>query len=72
MQDITTTTEAYEAYDEMLDDVYGQATIGGQKYQTSRALREVDPVAYRCGFNDWADAEGIDTDALEGDFYRHH
>jgi hypothetical protein len=68
---ITTTTEAYEAYDEALD-ANGTVTIAGYEYEVSRALREVDPVAYRCGFNDWANDEGIDTDELEGAFYRHH
>lgn len=68
---ITTTTEAYEAYDEALD-AEGTVTIAGYEYEVARALREVDPVAYRCGFNDWADAEGIDTDELTGDFYYHH
>ena len=67
-----TTTDAYDAYDEFLDDAYGDTSIAGMTYSTSRALLEIDPVAYRCGFNDWADSEGIDVDSLEGSLYRHH
>jgi hypothetical protein len=40
-------------YDEFLDEVYGDVQIAGLKYSTSLALKEIDPVAYRCGFADW-------------------
>ena len=46
-----------EMYDEMLDDVYGEVSIGGLTYLTSRAMQEVDPTAYRCGFSDWLDSQ---------------
>lgn len=49
--------ELYERYDEMLNEVYGDASIGGMEYETSSALEQVDPIAYRCGFNDWVDSE---------------
>lgn len=42
-------------YDEMLDDVFGVTSIAGYEYDTSRALKEVDPIAYRTGFNDYCD-----------------
>ena len=70
MYDIATTTEAYEAFDDYLDEL-GDVSLGTLTYPTSRVLLAVDPIAYRCEFNDWADAEGIDTDTLEGGFYRH-
>ena len=41
------------AYVDFLDDVYGDVTIAGYTYSTSRALSEVDPVAYRCGHADF-------------------
>lgn len=59
----TTMSEAIEAYDDMLDDVYGEP----MGYAASRILREVDPIAYRCGLLDWLDGEGIDSDDLEDD-----
>jgi len=46
-----------EMYDEMLDGVYGEVSIGGLTYLTSRAMKEIDPVAYRCGFGDWLDSQ---------------
>lgn len=61
-----TNQEAHAAYDEMLDEVYGEVELFGQyHYDHSRALKELDPIAYDCGFNDWCDAQGIDTDKLE-------
>lgn len=64
--ELTTWTEAYEAYDDMLDETNGPVKIGELEYSTSRVLRVVDPIAYRVGLSDWLDSEGIDTDALEG------
>lgn len=69
--DITATADAYDAFDEYLDEVLGDISVGTLSYSASRVLLNVDPVAYRCEFNDWCDAEGIDTDELEGDLYRH-
>lgn len=59
-REVITESEALERFDEMLDEVYGMAKIAGFEYRTSRALRECDPVAYRCGFNDWVDGEMAD------------
>lgn len=61
---ITTMSEAIAAYDEALDEAYPETPFG---IPASRILRECDPSAYRVGFADWADAEGIDTDELEDD-----
>jgi len=43
------------AYDDMLDEAYGTVEIAGMTYDTSRVLSECDPIAYRCGFNDYLD-----------------
>ena len=45
--------EAHEMYDEMLDDCHEDVKICGMTYATSRALKDVDPIAYRCGFSDY-------------------
>lgn len=50
-------TELDDRYDAFLDEAYPSLQIAGIDYLTSRALREVDPTAYRCGFNDWLDSE---------------
>lgn len=44
-----------ERYDDMLDELYGDVEIAGLTYSTSRALKEIDPTAYRVGFADWED-----------------
>ena len=42
-----------EQYAEMLDDVYGVANIAGYEYETSDALKALDPIAFRVGFADY-------------------
>lgn len=51
------TLELKERFDEFLDDVYGVISIAGLSYCTSDLLKSTDPIAYRCTFNDWLDAE---------------
>ena len=56
---------ALERYDDMLNDIPGHIMIGGMTVELSRIdaariLKELDPIAYRCGFNDWLDAEGLE------------
>lgn len=53
--------EIESLYRDWLDDVYGDCKIAGYTYQTSRALREVDKVAYECGFANWIDSQLGDT-----------
>ena len=45
---------APEIYDEYLDEMYPETTISGHNYSTSYALKEIDPIAYRCGLSDYA------------------
>ena len=49
--------EDTEKYDEYLDEVNGDVRIGSLTYSASRVLKEVDEIAYRCGYSDWSDAE---------------
>lgn len=50
-------------YDDMLDECYSFKQVGGPfaNMLPSRVLREVDPIAYRCGFNDWADEDYVEV-----------
>lgn len=50
--------DALEQYDDMLNEM-GDVTIGGLSYNQAEAFKRVDPIAYRCSFNDWADAEQL-------------
>ena len=45
--------ELEEAYNDMLNDVYGTVIIAGYEYDTAQALKEVDPIAYSVGMNDY-------------------
>lgn len=51
-----TESELDRLYEDMLDDIYGAVNIGGYEYETSDALKQVDPIAYRCGRNDYVDS----------------
>ena len=66
-QTITMTeSEALSQYDDMLDDCYPMAEICGYQYQPSRALRELDPIAYRVGFSDYCSS--LSEDGYEIDY----
>src|SRR5690606_21600383 len=57
---INSWAEAVELYDEMLDDVYGCVSVAGLEYETSRVLKDIDPIAYREGLFAYGDSlEGV-------------
>ena len=59
----------YDAYDKSLDSE-GTVTVAGMEFNPSRILEELDPVAYRCGYNDWVDSDQSDLeDAIENEDY---
>lgn len=61
-------------YDDMLDECYDFSNVGGPFAYMSpaRVLAEVDPVAYRCGKNDYEDAESRDNwEEVDGAYYDH-
>lgn len=57
---IMTEREVASAFDNYLDEVYGDVKIAGLKYATSQVLNEVDLCAYEQGLLDWADSEDIE------------
>ena len=48
--------EIEQAYADMLDDVYGTVMIAGMEFETSRALKELDPIMYNEGLLDFTDS----------------
>jgi hypothetical protein len=64
-QQLITEQTAVEMYDDILDSE-GPVCIGGVEYSPSLVLREVDPTAYRCGFNDFVDSLSEDGIFVEG------
>jgi len=63
---IKTMEEAYERFDDMLDES-GPVVIAGIEFSPSAILKEMDPIAYDVNFNDYMDACDIDTDDLLND-----
>jgi len=49
-----------ELFDDYLNEVYGEVEICGYTYNSASALKEIDNVAYRTGYNDWLDTLDID------------
>jgi hypothetical protein len=62
-------SDLYDQYDNMLDECYGPVKIGSLEFYPSRVLKECDPVAYRCGFSDWLDADRDLIVEIDGDYY---
>lgn len=51
--DEVTDYDAHEMFDEYLDEVLEDVSIGSLTFAPSSALKELDPIAYRCEFSDW-------------------
>jgi hypothetical protein len=49
-------SEAYQMYEDMIDECNDEVNISGLTYNPSYVLKNVDPIAYRCGFVDFLDA----------------
>lgn len=62
--------EVENQYDELLDEMYGDVLICGYVFSSSRALKELDPIAYRCGLLDFEDMldQEYEEDCLDEDF----
>ena len=67
-----TISETVAAYNAMLDEVASFApimrSVSFEGYNSAEELNAGDPIAYKCGWIDWCDSEGIDTDELEDDY----
>jgi len=57
-----TESDMESAHDDMLDEVYGTVSICGYEYDAARALREIDPIAYRCGYADFVSSYYVEVD----------
>lgn len=58
-----------QQYDYLLDECYSFKSVGGifAHMSPSRVLQECDPVAYRCGWSDYIDAQ--EWVEISGDYY---
>ncbi len=55
-----TETEAYDQYNDMLNELYPLEGIACNAFST--LLYEGDRIAYNCGFSDWCDSMDIEVD----------
>lgn len=55
--------DAEKQFNEMLDESY-PIEMMGIHFDASRVLKEIDPTAYRCTFNDWLDAMRYTTELI--------
>ena len=55
-------SEAYSLYDDMLDEIYPNQ-VGN--IPASTILKDLDRIAYSCGFDDWLDSQELTIDEPE-------
>ena len=46
-------------YDEFLDEIFPEYKMGNLTFYPSRILKELDPTAYDCGFDDFQEYEDV-------------
>ena len=66
MKEKITESQAEQIYDDMLDELYS-IKIGSIDFRGSNILKQLDPIAYRCGFTEYLDYLAEDYDI--SDFY---
>ena len=61
-------SELEDTFSDGLDDCWGPVSVCGYEYLAGRTLRQIDPVAFHCGFLDWLDAQQSDGElrSVEG------
>ena len=59
--------ELEDMYENMIAGSNDEVVIFGMRYSPARVLKDTEPIAYRCGFNDWLDAEMSDGYITEDD-----
>lgn len=58
-----------QRFRDMLDEIYDLSSVGGPfaHMQASKVLEDMDPIAFRCGVNDYMDGE--DTYEINSETY---
>ena len=46
-------------FNDFLDNVYGEVEVAGMTFNTSRALDQLDPIAWRQRFLNWLDSSEL-------------
>lgn len=70
--DILDEDRLHDMYDDYINELNGPVMVMGCKYGDAAKLwEEIDPTAYRCGYNDWLDGEsksGNITELSDGEW----
>ena len=63
--------DLHETFDDCMNDCEEQVKVCGLTMDPADVLKTMDPVAYRCYFNDWLDGELDDTifEHADGNYY---
>ena len=56
-KDVYTYSELEDLYEETLNEVYDDVEIGNLSFSAGDIVRNLDPVAFRCGVSDWSSEE---------------
>ena len=51
-----------DSYDEFINESADEINIWGMHYSPSEVLKNVDPIAYRCGYDDYVNSVLSDAD----------
>ena len=63
--------DMYELYDQMLDECSSVDNCPTcQNYGGAEILKRMDPIAYRCGFNDYTDSVRDEYTEIGEDYYK--
>lgn len=60
-----------QLYRDMLDELHPEVKVAGLSFCASCIVEELDPIAFRCGVNDYADSLVNDTltEEINGNYY---
>ena len=61
-----TDQELHEQFDEMLNDCEEPVKCCGMEFEPADVLKTMDPIAYKCSFNDWL------SSAIEDEIFFEH
>ena len=54
-----------QEYNDFIDETNPMVKIGYLEFYPSTVLKECDPIAYDCGFDDYMDSIGVDRDCAD-------
>ena len=54
-----------QEYQDILDEIYGDVEVCGMTYGSGYVLRELDPIAFRCGKSDYESEQDSENPRFE-------